>query len=149
MSLVSSSKASSYQNLAPAINRDAAFCANQSSAHVIQHMLANNGSTASSSSFLQSKHDAQMILHVPFTVPVGIRYLKLSTSSQHAAAKPKTIKLYVNKPSLDFNDVNDMAPVQQFELSEGDEANNVIYELKFVKFLNVTDLSVRRLFYSC
>mgnify|MGYP002386257766 CR=1 FL=1 len=140
MSLVPASKASSYQNLSVVINKDAAFCANQSSSHVIQHMLSNNGQN-SNSAFLQSKHDAQMILHIPFSAPVGIRYIKLLTPAQFAKAKPKTIKLFVNRPALDFNDVNQVTPVQQFELTE-DSDDKQIYELKFVKFLNVTDLTV-------
>lgn len=59
--------------------------------------------------------------------------------------RPRTIKLYSNKPhNLGFDEAEDTAATQEIELSEGDwnASGTANIGLRFVKFQNITSLVI-------
>ncbi|KAF9895526.1 Thioredoxin-like protein 1, partial [Lobosporangium transversale] len=53
------------------------------------------------------------------------------------AHAPKTIKLYVNRVTLGFDDVESVEETQKIELTEKDYEGNGLIPLRFVKFQSV------------
>ncbi|KAI6042457.1 galactose-binding domain-like protein [Pisolithus marmoratus] len=64
--------------------------------------------------FLESDADEQLIIRVPFNGSVKLRTLLLKTGPGDQTAEK--VFLYANAPSLDFSDVQDMTPTQEFEV---------------------------------
>jgi len=87
-----------------------------------------------SASVLRSDADAQLLISIPMTQPVKLHSLEIHAPPE---AAPKTVKLFVNQPSLDFDDIDSHAPVQELKISAGSRM-----ELQFVKFQNVSLLTV-------
>jgi hypothetical protein len=52
------------------------------------------------------------------------------------------VKLYVNQPSLGFDEVADVAETQCLELTEDDFAENATTPLRYVKFQSVHSLTM-------
>ena len=89
------------------------------------------------------------MLYLPFQSTLRVHTLHI-TSQPHESdddetpSRPKTIKLFVNKPQiLSFDEAEDMLAAQEISLSEKDwnpKTNTAKIELRFVKFQNVTSL---------
>lgn len=72
-----------------------------------------------------------------------IKSIALRTAAEHVAQGPKTIRLYTNKPSLTFDDVEGgSAALQEIELTEEQVREGARVPLRFVRFQNVTSLHV-------
>ena len=87
---------------------------------------------------VKSDADEQLLLSVAFSSKVKVHSIKID--APEGASAPKTLKLFVNKASLDFSDVESMAPDQTFELAPEQIGQRL--ELKFVKFQNVDRLTL-------
>ena len=83
---------------------------------------------------IESDSDSQLIINIPFTQPVKLSSIEIRFASEET--RPDTLKVFTNRVSLDFNDVDDSAPDQEF--SPVGERN----ELKFVKFQNLNNLNL-------
>jgi len=85
---------------------------------------------------IRSDCDEQLLLTVALAQPSKISSIRIAAPD--AASAPSTIKLFVNKTSLAFDDVESMAPTQtlSFEGTSGE------LKLNFVKFQNVSSLTV-------
>jgi hypothetical protein len=57
------------------------------------------------------------------------------------AQAPKTVRLFVNQTTLDFNDADSHEPAQELTLSPEDIRGNKV-ELRFVRFQNVRSLHI-------
>lgn len=57
------------------------------------------------------------------------------------AQAPKTVRLFVNQTTLDFNDADSHEPAQELTLSPDDIRGNKV-ELRFVRFQNVRSLHI-------
>jgi hypothetical protein len=68
----------------------------------------------------------------------ALRFSTLPTSVQFA---PKTIKLYVNQPSVDFD--TSIEPAEELVLDEEQAKGLKAVELRFVRFQRLNHLSVR------
>lgn len=80
-------------------------------------------------------------LLVQFNQTVKIRSIALQTANVVQA--PKTIRLFINRPSLTFSDVEDADDfVQEIELGEDDVREGKKISLRFVRFQSVTSLHV-------
>jgi len=90
------------------------------------------------SEFLESDADDQMILRVPFTGSVRLRSLLLKSGPLDQT--PSKMLLFANEPSLDFEDVAQMTPTQEFEIATGREVGE--YVLKTAKFSNISSITV-------
>lgn len=75
-----------------------------------------------------------------FNQPVRLRAISIKTTSSPSQG-PRTIKLFINHPNLDFSDAESEQPVQEFELTPEQLKGGKI-DLRFVRFQNVNSLYV-------
>lgn len=74
------------------------------------------------------------------------------TKEEHAAQAPKNIKLFINRPSIGFEDVEDAVDAQTaqtLELSAEDIRSNKPIALRYVRFQNVNTLHVSKAAFRC
>lgn len=71
-----------------------------------------------------------------------IRAIRLVTLPSAAAQAPKTIKLFVNRANLGFDDAESEEPAQEIEVTEAQARGDEAIQLRFVRFQNVSVLSV-------
>ncbi len=55
---------------------------------------------------------------------------------------PKTIRIYANRLDIGFDEIDSIEETQSIELSETNYKENIIIPLRFVKFQNITNISV-------
>jgi len=115
-------------------------CLNEAPDHGIKTILSGKGKTISES-FLQSDVDEQLLLNIYFNQTVRVRSISIQSST--AASAPKDIKLFINKPSIGFEDVeSDEDASQILSLTEGDVKDGKRIPLKFVRFQSVNSLHI-------
>ncbi|KAI0750030.1 galactose-binding domain-like protein [Daedaleopsis nitida] len=88
--------------------------------------------------FLESDADDQMIIRVPFTGAVKLRALLLKAGP--ADQTPAKVALFPNAPNMDFSDIADKKPVQEFTIPQGREVGE--YHVMPAKFPNVTSITL-------
>ncbi|KAI9570654.1 galactose-binding domain-like protein [Boletus coccyginus] len=88
--------------------------------------------------YIESDADDQLIIRVPFTGSVKLRSLLLKAGP--GAQTPQKIALFPNEPSLDFDDVSDKNPAQEFEVAVGRDVGE--YTVRATKFTNVTSVTL-------
>ncbi|KAF8802423.1 DUF1000-domain-containing protein [Phlegmacium glaucopus] len=66
--------------------------------------------------FIESDVDDQIILRIPFTGSVRLRALLLKAGP--GAQTPSKLSLFANNASLDFDDVSDKTPTQEFNVPQ-------------------------------
>eukprot|EP01098_Paradermamoeba_levis_P012631 TRINITY_DN555_c0_g1_i1.p1 TRINITY_DN555_c0_g1~~TRINITY_DN555_c0_g1_i1.p1 ORF type:complete len:321 (-),score=93.78 TRINITY_DN555_c0_g1_i1:65-886(-) len=108
-------------------------CLNQATAHPVQNILTNDDT------FLESDCDEQLLIYLPFQQPVKIQSLRIV--APNTANAPKTLKLYVNQPHMDFNSES-IPPAQELTLTANEIKEKAVVPLKFLKFQNVNSLTV-------
>jgi hypothetical protein len=87
-------------------------------------------------SVLRSDCDAQLLITVPLREAV-----KLSGIAFRAASDgPKTVRMFVNQPNLDFAEAESTKPNVEIVL-KADDLKGVVKELKMVKFQNCTSVT--------
>jgi len=88
---------------------------------------------------VESDTDEQLLFNIPFNQKVRLQSISFKAPEDESA--PKTIKLYINKPSFGFSDIDSSQCVQEIiltpELLKGEQI-----PLKPVKFNNVDSLSI-------
>lgn len=85
-----------------------------------------------------------MCIRVQFNQGVRIRAIAITSANVDQA--PRSIKLVVNRPSIGFEDVEDLddkSAAQVLELTEEQVKNGEKVQLRFVKFQSVNSLHVR------
>ncbi|KAF9215199.1 Thioredoxin-like protein 1 [Podila verticillata] len=88
--------------------------------------------------FLESDVDEQLIISVPFNQSVKLHSIKIVPKD--IAHAPKTVKVYVNKLTLGFDETDSVQETQTIVLSEKDYEGNGLIPLRFVKFQNVNSV---------
>ncbi|KAL7412899.1 PITH domain-containing protein [Mrakia frigida] len=134
----SSSALDGLTSLRPLFDSREILCLNESSSHPLKPLLSSSNS--SSSNYLESDADEQLLLTVPFLQPTRLRSLVLHTSDEAKAQAPKRVKLFVNRPNLGFDEAEGEAPTQEFEISEGKVGEPLA--LRLVKFQGVQSLHI-------
>ena len=81
--------------------------------------------------------DATLITSIKFREQVNIVYIQINGVSSET--NPSLIKCYVNKSDIDFSDVNDIPPTQQFDLTK--EMNKKI-KVNIPKWKGVSELTL-------
>lgn len=120
-------------NLKPFIDATKSECLNESDDHVLSHLLEKGG-------YLESDCDEQLLITVAFSQNIKLHSFKLHAEGPKA---PKTIKFFLNLPhSPDFDSAEGMAAVQEFMLTPEDMTEESIVNLKYVKFQNVSSITV-------
>mmetsp|Transcript_6972 Transcript_6972/g.10989 ORF Transcript_6972/g.10989 Transcript_6972/m.10989 type:complete len:263 (-) Transcript_6972:205-993(-) len=96
-----------------------AGCMNESASHPLSSILGNKPTQTPSSSFLESDADEQLLIVLPFKQTVKPRAVVLHAKIQESA--PKTVKVFINMPNLEFQDAEDADPTVEFTM-EGETA---------------------------
>jgi hypothetical protein len=90
----------------------------------------------------KSDSDEQLLLHISFNEVVALHGIKFIAGRDKMNEAPKTVKLYVNRVSISFTDVDSTA-TQVLELTETDlEDTTKFTPLKQVVFNRVNTLSI-------
>ena len=92
---------------------------------------------------ISSDTDAELLIHVPFNGRIA-RLTGIAFGSNTPAAGPRSIKLFVNSPTLGFAEAAALQPAFAFELSQEGLSleNEAAVSLPAVKFRNVHTLSI-------
>lgn len=134
-------------------------CLNEEEEHTLKSIVGsrtkNTGGT-----YLLSDADEQLLLNVTVcpsaierwngahTTPVQfnqtVRIRSISIQSSNVAQAPMRIKLFLNHPSLGFDDVEDGEAAQEFELTEEQVQQGKRIPLRYVRFQSVNTLHVRK-----
>lgn len=93
-----------------------------------------------------SDSDEQLLIYIAFKQLVNIKTFTIRGANGPAGnddiSAPKTVKLWVNKPNIDFSDAEDISPTQEFELTSKHLDGDVHLNLDFLKFKSVDNLTV-------
>ncbi|KAL1745435.1 PITH domain-containing protein [Schizophyllum fasciatum] len=116
-------------------------CLNENDEHTAKSILAGKARSKDSAKYLLSDADEQLVLNITFNQAVRIRSLVLHTAN--ASQGPKLVKLFVNRPNIGFEDVEDASDgevAQTIELTEDDVRSGKPIALRFVRFQSVNSL---------
>lgn len=92
------------------------------------------------SEFVLSDCDEQLIVSVAFNQVVKLHSLKIYGPMENG---PKTIKIFTNQQkTLDFDSADTMAAMQELELTVEDIKAGSLVPLRFVKFQNVSHITL-------
>lgn len=119
-------------------------CLNEASAHNLKGIMSSR-SANTSSSYLLSDADEQLLITIPFNQTVRVKYITIRTDAAHAAQAPREIKLVINRQSVGFEDVADAKEpevAQVITLSKAQVTEGQKVPLRFVRFQNVTSLHI-------
>ncbi|EPE29479.1 Galactose-binding protein [Glarea lozoyensis ATCC 20868] len=72
---------------------------------------------------LASDADEQLLMRIPFTGQVKLHSILIRTSPSSSA--PQTLKVFINRDDLDFATASDLAPTQEFSLSQTSEIQDI------------------------
>jgi len=89
--------------------------------------------------FRSDEDDPELILHITFNQIVKIHSIAIEAPEENG---PKTVKLFVNRPAIDFNDAKNNEAVQTLEFEKKNLTEGAPVELRFVKFQSVQSLSL-------
>jgi hypothetical protein len=118
-------------------------CLNEAKDHNVKHLILNSKSkNISFSTYLESSDDDQLLIYIPFKNKVHIRSVQFFAPDDESC--PKTIKIFANKPGMDFDDANDSPATETIELKSADAANKAAKPtpVKITKFRNVSSLTI-------
>ncbi|KAI0723688.1 galactose-binding domain-like protein [Fomitopsis betulina] len=88
--------------------------------------------------YIESDADDQLIIRIPFTGAVKLRALLLKTGPGDLT--PAKVSIYSNQEHVDFSTVNDLKPVQEFDVAQGRDVGE--YHVMPAKFSNVTSITL-------
>ncbi|KAL2123090.1 hypothetical protein VTJ04DRAFT_3545 [Mycothermus thermophilus] len=101
--------------------------------------------------WVESDTDEQLLLFMPFQSMLKLHTLQLTSlppsgdDDEDAPMRPRTIKLFTNKPhNMGFDEAEDLSATQEIEISESDwnDQGTANIPLRFVKFQNITSLVI-------
>lgn len=111
---------------------------NESGEHMLKDMLRGGGDK-----WLESDADEQLLLHIPIQQSIKLRALRFTTVSSKLQHAPKTVKIFVNAPGVDFDSADGGAEAaQEVALDEAQARGDKVVELRFVRFQNVKHLAI-------
>lgn len=133
------------QSLAQFIDLDKAAALNADSHSYVKTILSPLQATANGILKSDDSVDEQLLIVIPFREAVKLRAISIlatkdQTNDQQSA--PKSIKIWSNQPNIQFDDVDSVAPTQQFELTAEQTSEGSHIPLKLVKFNNVHSITI-------
>jgi hypothetical protein len=87
---------------------------------------------------LTSSADEQLLMHIPFTGQVRLHSILLRTSTTPSC--PKTLKVFINDPGLDFETASEKEPTQELSVAQTSEVQEI--PVKRVKFNTTRSLEL-------
>eukprot|EP01114_Cavostelium_apophysatum_P005472 TRINITY_DN1649_c2_g1_i1.p2 TRINITY_DN1649_c2_g1~~TRINITY_DN1649_c2_g1_i1.p2 ORF type:complete len:184 (-),score=46.26 TRINITY_DN1649_c2_g1_i1:620-1171(-) len=113
-------------------------CLNEANNHKAKDFF--KGQLEGQANTLESDCDEQLLIVIPFSSAVRISSLIIAGPEEFA---PSHLKLFINKPSFDFDNAESMPAVQDVILKKDDtKGDGKEIQLKYVKFQNVTSLII-------
>jgi len=121
------------------INKSEFECLNEDSGNPGINCL-----TTDSAAVTKSDCDEQLLLRIGFQQPVKLHSIRVDPSQSGGVEEaPKELLFYANvSSSVDFDTVESCPLSQQITLEKDDVMNGKVLELKYVKFQNVSSLTV-------
>ncbi|RDB21465.1 hypothetical protein Hypma_011332 [Hypsizygus marmoreus] len=116
-------------------------CLNEAPDHTLKSILDQKQRNTSSSKYLVSDADEQLLLNIPFNQSVRVRSIVISGSNGEQA--PRLVKIAANRPNLGFEDIEDAEEpevAQVLTLQESDVKEGKRITLRFVRFQAVNSL---------
>lgn len=93
----------------------------------------------------KSDADEQLIIHISFQETVKVHSIKFGefNGGVDPELNPTTVRVFVNRNNLGFEDIEDVDPTQELQLSAEDLKENADpIPLKFVKFQRVKSITL-------
>jgi len=126
------------QDLIDLIDWNSVEVLNQSSSHSWPACLKKG--YRDQPSFLESDCDEQLLIYVPFQQVVKLHSVVLQHEEKDFA--PQSMKLFVNRPNIGFDEASDECGTQDLELEEETVVEGKPVSLKFVKFQKVQSVTL-------
>jgi hypothetical protein len=128
-------------DLSPVIDANACYARNEAPGFPMSNLFIGDSRLG-----CKSDTDEQLILHIAFQEFVKIKSIKFVAfnNGENPEENPTIVKLYVNSGNpLGFEDVDDVDPTQEFELTSEDlrESSDPLMT-KFVRFQRVKTLTI-------
>ncbi|KAG2181441.1 hypothetical protein INT44_008254 [Umbelopsis vinacea] len=142
------------------IDRDNIRCLNEAEPDSGKSVVKPWDQRLDNDKFVESDADEQLLITIPYvtvqyTVGIGYTYtnwpilsftgsVKLRSiclRTGHGDYAPSKLKVYTNRDSIDFDDVSDMQPVQEWDLVRGSD-EVVEYTTRSTKFSNVRNITL-------
>lgn len=116
-------------------------------------LSAGKGKETGEADWVESDTDEQLLLFMPFQSMLKLHTLQITSlpptgddvDEDEVPMRPKTIKLYSNRPhNLDFDQAESTEPTQEIEISASDwnAEGTANIPLRFVKFQNINSLVI-------
>ncbi|KAL8294409.1 hypothetical protein RB597_007903 [Gaeumannomyces tritici] len=116
-------------------------------------LAAGKGKETGETDWVESDTDEQLLLFMPFQSMLKLHTLQITSipptgddvDEDEVPMRPKTIKLYPNRPhNLDFDQAERTEPTQEIEISASDwnAEGTANIPLRFVKFQNINSLVI-------
>jgi len=116
-------------------------CLNEEDDHTLKAILAAKKKNSSTTAYIASDADEQLLLNITFNQTVRVRSIVLQTANSDQA--PRTIKLLANRPAIGFEDVDgDSDVAQTIELTPEQARNGQRIPLRYVRFQAVNSLHI-------
>jgi hypothetical protein len=126
-------------DLSAKIDKTGCFARNEAAGYPMNNLFIGDSTLG-----CKSDADEQLILHIAFQEFVKLKTIKFTAFNNGVdpEANPTTVKVFINRNNLGFEDIDDVDPTQVFELtakdlSEGSEP----LATKFVKFQRVQTIT--------
>ncbi|CEM19233.1 unnamed protein product [Vitrella brassicaformis CCMP3155] len=109
-------------------------CLGQSADHPFPHMDPRARTTHRGQTYVESDTDAEMLIFIPFNQKVTLQSLGFTVLSSHLSFGPRTVYLFPNRWSLDFDDALTTDPAQTLTFTREDLADGTALSLSAAKF---------------
>ncbi|KAI0086681.1 galactose-binding domain-like protein [Irpex rosettiformis] len=94
------------QSLLESLDLNQLNCLNETAEHNVKSIFISRKQNTSSSAYLLSDADEQLLINIPFVRGVRVKSLLIKSSGE-PGQQPRKIKLFINHSSLGFEDVQD------------------------------------------
>ncbi|KAI0811092.1 PITH domain-containing protein [Irpex lacteus] len=132
------------QSLLESLDLQQLNCLNETAQNNVKDLLASRKLNTNESLFVLSDADEQLLINIPFIRSVRIKSLVIKSKGE-PGQQPRKIKLFINRPSLGFEDVQDAEEPdasQIIELTDAQVTQGKKIPLRFVRFQNVNSIHI-------
>jgi len=128
------------QHLLPWIDVDNVVGLNEEEAGSAKRVFRPYDNRLDDAQFVESTEgDEELLILVPFTAPVKVT--GLTVIGGDGATSPSRVRLYINRPDIDFASVYDVEHTQELDIVE-DFHGAVMHPLRAARFISVTHLAI-------
>ncbi|KAJ2659106.1 hypothetical protein IW148_004399 [Coemansia sp. RSA 1199] len=122
-----------HSDLTSCVLKTQSECLNQNDDHPLDNVFDDTDL------YLESDVDEQLVLHVSFNQAIKLHSIMLKASGDRA---PKSIKLFVNRTDVGFDDAESAEATQEIEMSADVYEKGGVVNLRYVRFQNVNSLTI-------